>query len=148
MTAAEREPTQDELAAMAYADGELGPEERRQFEARMQSSPALARDVTQYHRLQALSRHAAPAEPMDHEWRRLAADPVQQMLARGGWVLSILGVLALASWGIVSLVASDVSQLGKWALGAVLLGAAALVLSAVRARMRTRPYDPYTEIQR
>lgn len=148
MTSADREPTRDELAAMAYADGELAPEERRSFEARMASSPALARDVTEYQRLQALSRHAAPAEPMDHEWQRLGQDPLQQLLSRLGWALSIAGVLGLAAWGVLGLVTSDLPLLGKLGLGGVLLGAAALALSAVRARLRTRPYDRYTEIQR
>ena len=55
MNAPEREPTTDELAAMAYADGELSLQERRAFEERMASEQALGREVVQYQRLQALA---------------------------------------------------------------------------------------------
>ena len=148
MTSVQREPTTDQLAAMAYADGELAGDERRAFEARLAQSPALAREVAQYQRLQVLARQAAPPEPMDHEWRRLWGDPVQRTLALLGWLLAGAGALTLLGWIGWSLVVSELELVPKLALGGLLLGAALLFVSALRARLRTRPYDPYREIQR
>ena len=94
----EREPSADELLAMAYADGELLGTERAHFEQRLAAEPALAREVAQLKRLEVLARHAAPPEPMDHEWERLARSGGQRGLWSAGWLFFGAGVLGLAAW--------------------------------------------------
>jgi len=148
MTSSDREPSRDQLLAMAYADGELAGEEQRHFEARLAQSPALARDVSHYRRLQALARQVAPPEPMDFEWRRLARDPVQRLLLAAGWTLLVLAGVTLVVWGEYSIAVSAMPLLPKLALGGLLLGGLLLTAAALRGRLRTRPYDPYTEVQR
>jgi anti-sigma factor RsiW len=54
---------------MAYADGELSMEGRREFEGRMLAEPKLGRFVAEHRALEILARHAAPPEPIDTEWR-------------------------------------------------------------------------------
>lgn len=148
MAAEEREPTREELLAMAYADGELSGPEREAFEAEMAQKSELRLLVTRERRLDALARGAAGPEPMDHEWRALANDPVQRLGLGLGWFLFLGGFgLALAA-AFVALWLSDVDLLGKLALSAFTLGLALFLTLAVRARLRTRAYDPYTEVQR
>ncbi len=148
MTSTEREPSRDELQAMAYADGELDAEERAGFERRMAASPALALEVARYRRLQTLARQVAPPEPMDFEWRRLGLDPLQRLLLGAGWTLLVGAGVTLLAWGEYTIAVSDMPTVPKLALGGLLLGGLLLVAGAVRARLRTRPYDPYTEVQR
>jgi hypothetical protein len=85
---------------------------------------------------------------MDFEWRRLARDPLQRLLLGLGWTLLVAAGLTLVAWGEYSIAISDLPLVPKLALGGLLLGGLLLVAGAVRARLRTRPYDPYTEVQR
>jgi anti-sigma factor RsiW len=148
MNATQREPSHDELLAMAYADGELDGAEREGFEQRLATSPPLALEVARYRRLQALAQQAAPPEPMDYEWRRLGRDPLQRLLLTLGWTLLVVAGGTLVVWGEYSIAVSRLPLVPKLALGGLLLGLVLLVSAAVRARLRTRPYDPYTEVQR
>ena len=68
------EPTRDELLAMAFFDGELAPEARAEFEARLADDADLRRQVAELKELDVLARNAAPREPMDHEWAALERD--------------------------------------------------------------------------
>jgi anti-sigma factor RsiW len=145
---AEREPTRDELLAMAYADGELAADERAAFEERLASEEALALEVAELRRLDVLARHAVGPEPMDSEWKRLGQDPVQR--AGSGLALSLLAVGAVSGlgWLVLELLRSSFSLPLKTILGALLLGLVLMVVMAIRARLKTLPYDPYREVQR
>jgi hypothetical protein len=143
-----REPTRDELLAMAYVDGELELAARRQFEAQLAGRPDLAREVAALQRLNVLARQLAGPEPMDHEWRRLEKSTLHGGGLRLGLALMGLGALALVAWCGWTLWASDMELLPKLALAGLLGGATLLLLLVLRARLRTLPYDPYTDIER
>ncbi|MHC4261448.1 MAG: hypothetical protein ACYSWX_02930 [Planctomycetota bacterium] len=148
MSVEEREPTADQLLAMAYADGELDPESRADFERRMASEPTLAREVAEIRKLELLARAVAPAEPQDHEWARLEVDPWHRLLTRGGLAL-FLGGIALE---VALLLLGVQERLGGSMLvasgSAILVGFTMLLLAALRWRKRTLPYDPYVEVKR
>lgn len=144
----EREPTRDEYLAMAYADGELAPEARAEFERRLAHEPALRREVSALRELELLARHAAPKEPADHEWEALAREPVQQAALGLGGGLVVVGGLALLAYGMYELVRAELAPPLKWPLVALTLGAAFLFGAVLRARLRTLPLDPYRKIQR
>lgn len=144
----ETPPTRDELLSMAYADGELESAARVEFEARLAREPELAREVTAQRRLGLLARAVAPAEPEDHEWARLARSPWR---ARGfyvAWALILIGVVGAACIGEFELVRSDVPTVLKWFLSALGAGIVLLFCLVLRGRLRTRVYDPYTEVKR
>jgi anti-sigma factor RsiW len=143
-----REPTRDELLAMAYVDGELTPEGRAELEGRLGASPALRREVSQLKELELLARAAAPKEPMDHEWEELARDPVQRGTLGLGWILLGLGFLGLSGFGLWRLFRSDAPLALKLLFAALLLGGALLFAATLRARLRTLPLDPYRKVQR
>lgn len=141
-------PSRDELLAMAFADDELAPEPRAEFAARLVREPELARLVVQYQRLELISRQAAPPEPMDHEWRRLAEDGVQRAGMGLGWALLFTGGVGLVGYVAYEIHASSMDVAAKLILSALLLAVLVLFLMTLRARLRTLPFDPYTEVQR
>ena len=145
----ESEPTREQLQAMAYADGELEQSVRREFEQQLAARPDLAREVTQLNRLQVLARQMAGPEPMDHEWARLERDPLQRAGIGGGLLLLLIGAVGLTGWlGWEIGVSRDLNPVVKLLLWALLGGGLLMLLASIRARLRTLPFDPYTEIQR
>lgn len=146
--APEREPTRDELQAMAYADGELPEAERPEFETRLAKNPALGKQVSEYLALAVLARQLAPPEPMDHEWDRLARDPVQRMGFGVGWMLLLAGAFGTGGLIVFKIVGSDMATLEKVLTLALIGGGLSLLLVTLRGRLRTLPYDPYEKVQR
>lgn len=143
-----REPNADDLRVMAYVDGELATIERRNFEEELSTRADLRRDVARLQRLNVLARHAAGPEPLDHEWRALELDPLQRAGFGFGFVLVCAGALAFGGVLVSWLWTSSAQVALKFALSAVALGLAALFLATLRARLRTRHLDPYTDIER
>jgi len=144
----EREPTRDELLAMAYVDGELTAEGREELESRLAASPELRREVSALKELELMARAAAPKEPMDHEWEELARDPVQRGSLGLGWALLVVGVLGAIGYGLYELLASDAPIGVKLLVSAISLGFALLLGATLRGRLRTLPLDPYRKVQR
>ena len=145
MSPEEREPSADQLLAMAYADGELDAEAARDFERRMAGEPELAREVTDLRKLELLARAVAPPEPQDHEWARLYADPLQRVLKRAGMVLLVAGIALEMSLALTGLAGGSNLLLA----GVLTLAGFTLLLSAaIRWRKRCLPYDPYVEVKR
>jgi anti-sigma factor RsiW len=147
-TAEDREPTRLELEAMAYVDGELALDARRAVEARLASDPALRGEVVRLQRLALLARDAAGPEPADAEWAALARDPLQRAGMWLGFAALGAGLAALAAFGLHALWTAESALALKVGASLVALGVLALFGAALRARMRTRPYDPYTEVRR
>lgn len=148
MRPAERDPTPDELLAMAYADGELAPAERAAFEARLAREPRLAKELTELRELDLLTRHAAPAEPQDHEWARIARSPMTRALSPLAWTLIVLATLGLAGWILWTECTCELDLLPKVCLIALSTGLLLLLGLTLRNRVRTLPYDPYTKVKR
>ena len=143
-----REPTRDELLAMAYVDGELGADQLEAFEKRLATEPALAREVAELHRLGILARQSAPPEPKDHEWRRLESELIHSTGWTLGWILAAVGVTGLGVWGAIAILSSDWPLALRFFLAVASLGLILLLLLVLRARLRTLPLDPYTEVKR
>jgi len=145
---ADTEPTRDELIAMAYADGELSGEGRREFEVRMLREPDLGRLVAEHRALEILARHAAPPEPIDTEWRRLARDPIVRWTQALGWFACVAGAMGLAALGIVEIWAADMHPIPKALVLAAIAGLLLLLFVTVHARLSTLSYDPYRNVER
>jgi len=143
-----QEPTREQLQAMAYVDGELGPADRATFESLLATRPDLQLEVTQMRKLGLLARAMAAPEPIDHEWKRLELDPLQRASTSLGFAALGFGTAGLAGWVGFELWTSEMQLLPKLLLGLVCAGALLLFLVTLRGRLRTLPYDPYTEIER
>lgn len=143
-----REPTHDELLAMAYVDGELSTEERRDFEARLADDAALGREVAELRGLELLARRMAPPEPADHEWARVRASASHRIGSRVGFLGLGGGALALVALALWAIFTSDEALGLKLAIAALVVGVASLFLVTLRARLAQLPFDPYTKVQR
>jgi hypothetical protein len=144
----EREPTSDELLAMAYVDGELDAPARVAFEERLVREPRLAKEVTELRSLELLARHAAGPEPQDHEWNRITRSGAQRVLAPLAWTLIVLGALGLAGWCLWTELTCGLALVPKVGVLALTLGLFLLLALNVRNRLRTLPFDPYTQVKR
>jgi len=144
----ERPPSADDLAAMAYVDGELAPVERTAFEARLEREPALVREVAAQQRLAVLARSVAPREPMDLEWRRIESSMEHRVGAPLGWTLLAVGAGGLAAWCAFEVGAAPIGIVPKLLTAAIAAGFLLLLLLALRARSRTKPFDPYDDVKR
>lgn len=148
MTSAEREPTREELLAMAYADGELAPDERAEFEQLLATREDLRRAVARERELDLVARSAAGPEPMDAEWAALGQDFAHRSGLGVGLAL-VLGGIALGLGSLLYLLwSASLPLAASVAVTALMLGGCVLLLRAVRARVRTRRYDPYREVRR
>lgn len=143
-----REPTRDQLLAMAYVDGELAPAMRAEFETRLAASAELRREVGALKELELLARAAAPKEPLDHEWEALARDPAQRGALGLGWALLVLGAAGGIAYGAITLLTSDAPLWAKLTFAALSSGLALLLGATLRARLRTAHLDPYRKVQR
>jgi anti-sigma factor RsiW len=148
MTDPERAPSPDELLAMAYVDGELPPDARAAFEARLDRDPALVREVAAQQRLAVLARAAMPHEPIDREWRAIERSSLTRVGLPLGWTLLALGGIGLAVWCACEVACAPIGIAPKLLTAAVASGFLLLFLLAVRARLRTKPLDPYDDVQR
>ena len=146
--AQEREPTRDQLLAMAWADGELAGPERADFERRLASEQALRREVAAHQELAVLARAAAPREPADHEWARLAREPVQKGAFLLGWLLLGIGVAGGLVFALWKLFSADLPPVLVLVLACLLGGIGLLFFAVLRAHLRTLPYDPYRKVER
>lgn len=145
----ESAPPPDELLAMAFADGELSPEERLAFEQRMVHEESLARLVAEHMALDVLARRVAPKEPQDHEWERLRLNPLFIGSRSSGWVLLVLGsvaTLALTVFGVAT--NESLSAPTRVGILGALLGFLLLFLTVAARRLRTLPLDPYRHVER
>ncbi|HPF13459.1 MAG TPA: hypothetical protein PLJ12_04265 [Planctomycetota bacterium] len=139
---------EDAMLAMAYVDGELSPEARKAFEARLHEEPRLADHVAEMRSLALVARSLIPPEPEDREWRRLGRDSLQVAGLRLVWLLGGVALL-----GLVAAIASSLSAEGThWGILLFVitggLGFALLLGLTLRERLAVLPLDPYRKLQR
>jgi anti-sigma factor RsiW len=144
----ERPPTNDELLAMAYADGELDAGARADFEARLAREPALGREVVAQQKLAILARQAAPSEPEDFEWSRITRSRPRRYVLAIAWCFIVADVAGLLGFGLYEFLRSSAPLAFKVLVVSGLVAFLVWFGLVVRARIRTLPYDPYTEIKR
>ena len=142
------EPSEDELLAMAYADGELNEEARREAAQRMASDEAFALRVAHYQRLDVTARSALQ-EPQDIAHAKLAAEPTQRATLGLGWAALSVGLVGFYAWIFYVMVRdpempTTLKVLMLTGIGGFLL----LFLAVLRKRLRELPFDPYTKVQR
>lgn len=141
-------PSEGELLAMAYFDGELGAEQRAHFEQRLLSDPSLARELAEYQKLEILARLQAPPEPIDAEWARLNSDIFQIALKRAGLLLFCGGALVLALGLVLTVTLAPNPVLLRAGFLGLVVGLVALFGASLRQRWREQPYDPYVHVKR
>ncbi len=143
-----REPTRNELLAMAYADGELTEEARREFEQAMLEDAALRLEVSELKRLEVLARQCSPKEPLDYEWASVRSEPVHVAGTGAGVSLTIVGVMGGIIWLLYTAACSDFGLAFKLCLFSAVGGFLLLLGMTLRCRLKTLPHDPYRDLTR
>jgi anti-sigma factor RsiW len=138
---------------MAALDGECTAGERRELDALLAERPELSADWNRLQRLKEVTMTMGVARPPEEAWDRYRRSALHRTERSVAWVLIAVGggILAATSlwlW-IESWLASDLPLFVKVALGAVLVGAALLLVSVVRERWFLWRQDPYSrEVER
>lgn len=143
-----REPTENELLAMAYADGELTDEARADFEQAMSSDTSLRGEVSELKRLEVLARSCAPKEPLDYEWERLRSEAVHVAGIRAGWLCTSIAVMSGILWLLYAAACSDFGFAFKLCLFSAVGGFFLLLAMTLRVRLMTLKHDPYRDVRR
>jgi len=143
-----REPTENELLAMAYADGELTAEAREEFEQSMSSDASLRTEVSQLKHLEVLARRCAPKEPLDYEWESVRSEPVQVAGTGAGWLLAIVALMSGVIWLLYVAATSELAFAFKLCLFSAVGGFFLLLAMTLRVRLKTMQHDPYRDVQR
>ncbi|MBL8862257.1 MAG: hypothetical protein JNK02_09620 [Planctomycetes bacterium] len=141
-------PTADELLAMAYADGELAPTARAEFEARLAREAPLRVLVAEQQRIAVIAREAAPAEPLELAELRVARAASQVGLWLAGLGLLVLALLWVLAWLVLAGVEGAPRPPLVVAAIAGPLGFGLLVARALLARRATLHLDPYRDLRR
>ena len=140
--------TRDALM-MAYVDDELPPAEREAFEALLASDATLAAETAAYQVMCDLAASSGALEPTERELRRFWAKFYNRAEWRTGWTLMFVGLAVLSLTGCYELIRlAGVPWIVRGAALSILLGAALLLGSTIRQRLRTRRFDRYRGVVR
>ena len=138
---------------MAALDGEISPQERRELDGMLAASTQLAAEWRRLSRVKdvtaGMTLERLPEEVWDRYWRS-----VYRRTERGlAWILISAGVVVLAGywlWHTLAALLTDTTlpPVIRFALFALLLGGAILLVSVARERLFTHRRDPYKEVAR
>lgn len=130
---------------MRYLDGELPPERARAVEEAMERSTELRREYVVFRSMKSdLQSLGADMRSQDTVWAGIS-----RKLARPvGWVLFLAGALIWLGYAVYEYLTSTEPIWTKLTTGAVVVGLAMLLLSAVIDRLVDLKTDPYREIKR
>jgi anti-sigma factor RsiW len=131
---------------MRYLDSELTPEERREFEVRLESSTELQRELALFRTLhEDLSgiriRGSGPHRSVWTSVHRRLTRPI-------GWILVVMGVLAWIAHAGYVFVTAPAPTWEKLATSAVVIGVLLLFASVIHERWRELATDPYRDVER
>lgn len=137
----------------AALDEELGPEEARELERRLDEDPALRREWEELKRLREVTGAMRLKKPPDEVWDRYWTG-VYRRLERGvGWILVSLGAVLLLAYGLFELADQLLADPAlpafvKVAAMALGLGLVVLLVSVLREKLFVWKRDPYKDVRR
>ena len=137
----------DELLS-GYLDAELTQQERQRVEVHMNSCRRCSARLRELGKLRASVGKLQLNEIAKEEWKEMMNDAVARTSRGAGWLLVIGGVMAIVGYiGYEFALSRAEPPLIKWAVGALYLGLAALLLSVLRQRMVARRKDKYKDVE-
>ena len=133
---------------MATLDGEATAEERRELDALLARSPALADEWRRFTRLKEVTTAMTLRHPPEEIWDRYWGSTYSRLERGVAWILLSLAALILGGfwlWHAVGawLADSDMPWLLRAGVAAGAIGALVLVISVVREKLFTARRDPY-----
>lgn len=138
-----------EILLTGYIDGELKGSDLKRFEEHLAECPRCQKLVRDYQRLKEVTAKMKfkdpPQEIWDSYWQRVC-----QRITRGlGWVLFVVGAVAIAGFGIYEFATDPaVEALQKLIVFAVFVGLGLLLISVIWERIKASKTDKYKRIER
>jgi ferric-dicitrate binding protein FerR (iron transport regulator) len=138
---------------MAVLDRECTDAERREFDELLARRPDVAADWNRLQRVKEVTMTMGISRPPEEAWDRYLRTALHRAERGIAWTLiavgaGILGATSLALW-IESWLTSDLPLFVKLAMGAVMVGAALLIVSILRERWYLSKHDAYSrEVER
>jgi anti-sigma factor RsiW len=138
---------------MAALDGEIGPEEREEFDRALDRDTALRKEWERMTRVKEVTAEMTLREPPAEVWDDYWEDIYRRNERKVAWILVSIGASLLLGYGIFEFVREIVGDstlpvIVKGGLLFAALGGAILVVSVIRERLFLHRRDPYREVQR
>lgn len=129
-----------------YLDGELGPEDRAKVERCIAEDAAFREEFETMKRLVTAASRIRFESPPEEVWDTFLDGVYNRMERRFGWVVFIVGAMALAGFGVYVFVREPwVSALVKVLIATPIVGLAILFVSVLRQRLTAAKTDRYSK---
>ena len=141
--------TVDELLS-GYLDGELTQRDRQRVDLHLANCTRCTSRLRELDALRAsVGRLRLDMDPEDRErWRKVMDNAFERTASGIGWLLVVGAVFVLVGYAGYEFLLADVQPaMVKWAVGALYLGLAVLLLSVLRQRLRARKTDKYKDVE-
>ncbi len=138
---------------MAYLDGELDEEQRKNFEAHLSQCEVCQKALEEFTDLKGLTDSITLSEPEDRIWEQYWDHVYNRAERSMGWMIfSISGILLLIYGGLKLiehvLADSHVAMFCKVCLVSFVIGVAVLFVSILRERLHFWKSDRYKDVRR
>jgi len=128
-----------------YLDGELTPEERDRVDKLREEDPAFREEFERMKRIVAATSELRIEEPPEEVWDTFLDGVYNRIERQTGWIIFLVGVIALTVWGIYWFWVADWgSALVKVLVAAPVIGLAVLFISVLRQRLFVARSDRYS----
>ena len=137
----------EELEALisGYLDGELSPEQAAEFEARLESSPGFREEFERMRSLVHATSNLRFENPPEEVWDHFLDNVYNRVERRLGWLILIMGVLALSGYGLYHyFIDAWATPYIKILVAAPMSGLAILLISVWRQRLAVAREDRYS----
>ena len=136
-----------EIMISGCVDGEISEEDRQRLDTHLAGCTACTRELDHMKRIVAGTDHAmAVDEPPPEVWDTFLDGVYNRVERQSGWILLIVGVVALTAVGITLFAMSpEFSDLTKVLVSVPVAGLVILFLSVLRQRMRVAKTDRYSK---
>ena len=133
---------------MRLLDGELGVEEKTQYEEHVKNCADCRRELKEIGRVVELTNDLKLRAPDEEFWARYW-DGLFHRLERGtGFVLMIAGILVVLAYAVYEAVTSpEFFTVKGISIAVILLGLVVVFLSVVRERYHESKSDPYKGVK-
>lgn len=138
---------------MGYLDDELEDEQKRTFEAHLESCEECAGELKGFRKLKQITDGVTLTEPEDQIWEQYWAS-IYNRIERGlGWILFSVAAILLAVYGgfkAIEEIIRDptIGLILKCGLLALIAGLAVLFVSVLRERLYFWKKDRYKDVRR